>query len=55
MDLYNIKYINLNKDKMNLLFIYLIKEKFLDDLDEEGTINFNRLISSNTENSCNSK
>ena len=43
-DLYNNKEIILNEDKMNLLCIYLLKEKIYDNLNEEGTINFNRLI-----------
>ena len=43
-DLYNNKNIILREDKMNLLCIYLMKEKISDDSNEEGTINFNRLI-----------
>ena len=43
-DLYNNKDIIYNKDKMNLLNIYLLKEKISNDSKEEGTVNFNRLI-----------
>ena len=43
-DLYNNKDIIYNKDKMNLLNIYLLKEKITNDSKEEGTVNFNRLI-----------
>ena len=43
-DLYNNKDIISNKDKMNLLNIYLLKEKISNDSKEEGTVNFNRLI-----------
>ena len=43
-DLYNNKDIISNKDKMNLLNIYLLKEKITNDSKEEGTVNFNRLI-----------
>ena len=43
-DLYNNKNITSNKDKMNLLNIYLLKESISNDSKEEGTVNFNRLI-----------
>ena len=43
-DMYNNQDIIYNEDKMNLLGIYLMKEKISKDSKEEGTVNFNRLI-----------
>ena len=43
-DLYNNGQIISNEDKMNLLFIYLTKEKFKISFKEGDSINFNRLM-----------
>ena len=45
-DLFNAEYIISNEDKSNLLFLYLLYEKFPKNYDENNLINFNRLIQS---------